>query len=103
MLSTVHVCRRDLEHMHDRPLESSHAILPLAHHASAVAKDCLLRAGRALWDLDGRGDGIDRNKMWESHSLGPLWQDLSQLRKSSEESPRSPDILTTFSPRQTAG
>lgn len=72
--------------MHDRPLEGSHAFLPLAYHASTVAKNCLLRAGRAVRDLDGRGDGLDRNEMRESHSVDPVRQDLSQLRKSSEDS-----------------
>ena len=83
---TVHVRSRNLEHMHYRPLESSHALLPLTYHASTVAKDRLLRASRAVWDLDGRGDGFDRNKMRESHSVDPPRQDLSQIRKSSEDS-----------------
>lgn len=103
MLSIVHVRSRNPEYMHNRPLESSHALLPLAYHAPEVAKNCMLRAGRAVWDLDGRGYGPDRNKMRQSHSLGPLWQDLSQLRKSSEDSLCSPDILTTVYARQTAG
>lgn len=103
MLPIVYVRSRDLEHMHRRSLESSHALLPLAHHASAVAANCLLRAGRALWDLDGCHDGSDWNKMRQSHSLGPLRQDLSQLRKSRYIPYRSPDNLTTILPRQTAG
>ena len=81
---TVYVRSRDLEYMHNRSLEGSHAFLPLAYHASTVAKNCLLRAGRAVWDLDGRGDSLDRNKMRESHSVDPVRQDLSHLRKSSE-------------------
>lgn len=103
MVFIVHVRSRDLERIYDRPLESSHALLPLAHHASTVAKNCLLRAGRAMWDLDDRGNGPDRNKMRQPHSVDPVWQDLSQFRKSPYIPLRSPDVLTTFYLRQTAG
>jgi len=102
-LFTVHVRSCNLKRMHDRPLESSHALLPLAHHASTVAKNCLLRIGRAMWYLDGRGNGSDRNKMRQPHTMDPIWQDLSQLRKSLEGSPCSPNVLTTVHSRQTAG
>jgi hypothetical protein len=77
MLSTVHVRGRDFKRVHDRPLESSHAFLPLTHHASTVAKNSLLRAGRVVWYLDGCSNGPARNKMWRSHSMGAVRQVLS--------------------------
>ena len=103
MLSTVHVRGRDLKHVHDRPLESSHAFLPLTHHTSTVAKNSLLRAGRAVWHLGGCSNGPDRNKMRQSDSMDAVRQDLSQLRKSPDISIRSPVILTTVHARQAAG
>ena len=100
---TVHVRSRNPKRVHDRPLESSHALLPLAHHTSTDAKNCLLCVGRAVWDLDGRGDGLDRNKTREPYSVDPIWQDMSQLRKSPDISLRNRCILTIVYPRQTAG
>jgi hypothetical protein len=103
MLFIAHVRSCYPKRLHDRPLESSHALLPLAHHAPAVAANCLLRAGRTVWDLDGSDNGPNRNKMRQSHSLDPVRQDLSQLRKSPYILQHSRKILTTIYPRQTAG
>lgn len=82
ILPTVYVRSRDPKRLHDCPLESSYALLPLAHHTSTVATNRLLCAGRALWDMDDRDNGSDRNEMRQSHSLGPVRQDLSQIRES---------------------
>lgn len=103
MLSTVHVRSRGLERMYNRPLKSSHALLSFAHHTSTFAKNCLLRPGRTMWDLDDRSNGSDRNKMRQPHSMDSVWQDLSQLRKSPYVTICSPDVLTTVHPRQIAG
>jgi hypothetical protein len=58
--STVYVCSRNLKRMHDCRIESSHALLPPAHHASTIAEDRVLCAGRVVCDLDGPGN----NTLW---------------------------------------
>ena len=77
IISTVHVRGGDIEHVYHRYLENRHALLPLAYNASAITEDCMLCNGRRVWSLDGRGDGLGRDKVWQSHTLGAVWQDMS--------------------------
>lgn len=76
MISTVHVRGGDIEHVYHRNLENCHALLPPAYNASAITEDRMLCNGRRMWSLDGRGDGLGRNKVRQSHTLGAVRQNV---------------------------
>ena len=76
MILTVHVRGGDLKHVHHRNLENRHALLPPAYNASAITEDHMLCNGRRVWSLDGRGDGVGRDKVRQPHTLGAVRQNM---------------------------
>lgn len=80
-LVKVYVRSGDIEPLHDSGVESRYALLPSAHYASAVTKTRMLCDGRLMWSLDGSGNVLGRNKVWRSHSVGTVRQDVPRLRE----------------------
>lgn len=63
---------------HDK---SCDALLPSPNNTTPIAEDHLLRFGRFMHGLGGRGDDLGWHKMRESHTGDALRKVLRKLRK----------------------